>query len=75
MGKGKTSVITPLTIANIMTTNKNIKHVFILMPQHLVKQSVNILLKYSILFMGIRIIRFKYEISNDDYNIMTREKL
>lgn len=53
MGKGKSSVLTPLLTFNYISENKN---VIILMPDHLLKQSKKIFSKYNLIFdkYGIR---------------------
>lgn len=58
MGKGKTSVIMPLLLLRITLDKKfeKIKNILCVMPEHLIKQSTNIITKYLQLFHNADII-------------------
>lgn len=45
MGKGKTSVITPLLIFKYLFDNDAIKNILIILPKHLINQTYNMLVK------------------------------
>jgi hypothetical protein len=72
MGKGKTSVLTPLIILHILTNPlySHIYNIFIVLPSHLIQQTIDILIKYSQIFENTLLHNYKF--TADNINELTR---
>ena len=88
MGKGKTSTITPILLNKIYLDKTiesiNINSINIVLPEHLVPSSFDVIFKYSQIFFNVDILQYKninstnnklFDIFNDHINIFSDSSL
>lgn len=70
MGKGKTSILTPLIILHILTDPlySGIRNIFIVLPNHLIAQTVDLLVKYSQILENTTIYHYNFENDSSKLN-------
>ena len=71
MGSGKTSVITPILILRELVKSDPILNFNIVLPEHLVNSSYDIMLKYIDLFNDMMILKNNYNKDDNIINIMS----